>query len=528
MGKIANLMDTGIAGLTDALAFRHHPGLKDGSIKGVVQPERQPSLPSFIFGEKQNRSYFFIAFVGALLQFIFFKFLYPLPDFISDSYSYIDTNLYHMDVNLWPIGYSKFLWLAHLITPSHTFLIFIQYIILEISLIYFFYSILFLYPLSRTLTTILFVFLFFNPIFLYLSNCVLSDAIFCALSIILFTEYLWMYKRFKTYYIYSSAILIGILFTLRYTAIYYPFVGAIAFLLSKQVAWKKLLGIVLPWMLIIPFIYYTQQKTKQITGTPEFSVFGGWQLANNALYMYDHIKVDTNKLPAGTLELDRTARQFFHDYPPENRRVDVIAGTYFIKVPVAILKPYMKARYPITHDAQSQFKAWGMVSPVYNKYGAYLIKHYPLAFAKYYLWLNTQNYFIPHLEKFSNYNLGKDSLGSSPTIWFQLKDSSVDLGAAPDLQNHIFYFYPVIFMMLNLYFAVNLLFMFFGHKLKSIGQPLYSGLLLTASFLFINFCFSVFATPVVLRYQVFPMILLLTFSLILFDRSGKAETVSIN
>lgn len=522
-------MENGITGLTNVLEFRNQQARlnKSGIEKGIQQPKEKENLRTFIAKSKQNRDYLLLFIVSITLQFVIFKFLYPRPDFISDSYSYINTNLYNMDVNLWPIGYSKYLAFVHLISPSDTFLIFTQFAFLEVSFLYFFFSLIRLQKLPRNYTNILFAFLFFNPLFIYLSNCVLSDAIFCAISVLLFTEYLWMLKRPKSYHVYLSAALIGILFTIRYTAIYYPIVGAAAFLLSSQPLKIKILGIILPWILIIPFILHTQQKTKQITGTAEFSVFGGWQLANNALYMYEHLDVDSTLLPKGTLELNRAAIKYFHSVLPEDRQLEPLPGTFFMKMPNAILKPYLLQRYTVT-DPPSQFLGWGKVSPIYNAFGSYLIKHYPFDFAKYYLWLNIKNYFIPHLEKFGNYNLGMDSLSEPAKTWFQLKDNSVDYEASQEFQNHLFYFYPVAFMMLNLYFLGMFLIILFSGKLKKLDPHFRMYLLLTILFLGINFAFSVFATPVVLRYQIFPMILLVGFSLYLTDAMDRLKKIENN
>jgi len=48
-------------------------------------------------------------------------------------------------------------------------------------------------------------------------------------------------------------------------------------------------------------------------------------------------------------------------------------------------------------------------------------------------------------------------------------------------------------------------------------------IILSAIFLIVNFCFSVFSTPVVLRYQVVPMIILAAFSLILLDYKPEED-----
>jgi len=521
MGKIATIMEAGIAGLINALEFRKHQSSpQNASISPEhLQFENKKSFRAFITGEKQNKNYLYVILLLGCLQFIFFKLLYPFPDFISDSYSYIDTNLYQMDVNLWPVGYSKYLRLIHFITPSATFLVFTQFIILQISLTYFFYSILYLFDLSKMYANILFAFLFFNPLFFYLANCVLSDAIFCTISLVLFTQYLWMFYRPKPLYIFSTALLIGFAFTLRYTAIFYPLIGTMTFMLSRQPVKSKILGIISPLFLIIPFVLYTQQKTKQKTGTSEFSVFGGWQLVNNALYMYDHITVDQAKLPAEMKELDNDTKDYFKRIPPFMRDLDPFPGTFFIKQPTAILKPYLLKKYTFT-DPPSQFEAWGKVSPLYKKYGMYLIKNHPIPFIKYYILLNVGNYFFPHLEKFNSYNLNMDTTWDDAKVWFHW-DSNAVTSPPRTFQEHIFFFYPIIFMMANAYFSI-IFFSYIIGKRKQIGNKFLSAAVILACItLFLNFCFSVFATPVVLRYQIFPLILLVTFSFILTDHLDR-------
>ena len=61
------------------------------------------------------------------------------------------------------------------------------------------------------------------------------------------------------------------------------------FILSRQSRIYKLAGIVLGTGLVLVSILYTSQKMHTITGKRQFSAFGGWQLANNALYMYEHV-----------------------------------------------------------------------------------------------------------------------------------------------------------------------------------------------------------------------------------------------
>lgn len=479
-----------------------------------------------LFREKTNRIYLWIALAGITVQFVVFKMLYPFPDFISDSYSYIATAALHMDVNLWPVGYSKFLGLFHLLTHSDTALVCCQYLMLEAALLYFFFTVVFLYQPARTTCNILFAFLIFNPIFLYLSNCILSDALFTALTLLWFSQMLRMIHRPRRVHFFTLAILIGLLFTIRYTAIYYPFISAVAFALSRQRVWVKLAGSLAPLLFIIPFVLFTEQKTKAITGTAEFSVFGGWQLANNALYMYGHINVESSKLPAATRPLDRMVKQYFKKVNPQDEDFAAMPGTYFIKVSYAPLKQYMFRRYSF-NDEPGQFRAWGMVSPVYHAYGIYLITHYPLSFIRHYLLHNTKNYFIPHLEKFGSYNLMQNTVPAIVQDWFDYITPDVRV-VSQTAQGKLFYVYPSIFMVLNIYFAGSMIWLLFSGRFRTLDLPFKKALLLVGSFLLLNFGFSVLPTPVVLRYQVVPMTLLFAISLLLFELENKPkETINV-
>ncbi|GAA3945911.1 hypothetical protein GCM10022209_47450 [Chitinophaga oryziterrae] len=239
--------------------------------------------------------------------------------------------------------------------------------------------------------------------------------------------------------------------------------------------------------------------------------------------MYGHIDVDSTKIPEGTLELDRATKKYFHEKPPTEEDLEELPGTFFMKMPDAILKPYMISRYSF-ENARGQFKAWGQVSPIYNKYGRYLIKEHPFAFARYYLWLNTKNYFSPHLEKFGNYNLEMKTVWEAVVIWFNLKTDVVYRLPVTRYQGLIFIFYKPFWAMLNFYFLLCILNLLFTGKYKRFSRFFKISVLLVTAFLLLNFGFSVFATPVVLRYQIIPMILLFSFSLYLSEQLFDKET----
>lgn len=480
------------------------------------------SFADFILKDQKNRRYLLIALCGTIIQFIIFKLLYPYADFFSDSYSYLYAAYANLDINIWPIGYSKFLRVLHFITHSDTILVGIQYFFLEISSGYFFFTLLYFYRPTNAINRFLLIVLFFNPLALYISNYVNSDPLFAALSLLWFTQLIWIINRPKTYQIFVQAILLFLAFTVRNNAYYYPLVAASTFLLSKQSIGRKLAGIIMPLIFILPFIIYTREAAYKITGTRQFSLFTGWQLANNALYAYGHMKVDNAQLPsAETRKLDRISKNYFAKLqsPAFDTYLFDYVANYFIRQPDAPLKQYFEKNYELDSDDHI-IAAWGQASIVFGEYGSWLIKHNPIPFARYYLLVNTKNYFLPPLEKLEVYNLGLDQVAPIAKFWFNYKSDKVT-SVSKDLQGILLYIYPLLFMAVNLYYLASIITLLLRKKLDRI-------LILNTVFLFINFGFSVFATMNVLRYQLFPLLLCLSFSGLLMQLSNYKEAASDN
>src|SRR5687767_10169252 len=73
-----------------------------------------------------------------IVQYAIFKVLYPFPNFMQpDSDNYIEAALKNDVINVWPIGYSKFILLIRTVTRSHFVLTAIQYVGLQFSIVYF-------------------------------------------------------------------------------------------------------------------------------------------------------------------------------------------------------------------------------------------------------------------------------------------------------------------------------------------------------------------------------------------------------
>lgn len=472
-----------------------------------------PTFKQFIFEDRKNRQFFWIALAATLLEWIIFKIAYPFPDFFSDSYSYIEAAIAHLDINIWPIGYSKFLYAFHSLTHSDTMLVSFQYFLLEFSALYFFFTLGYFYAPGKKTSVVLFIFLFCNPLFLYISNYVTADSLFCSLTILWMTELLWIMQRPRLWRIVPQALFVFLAYTLRYNAIYYPLITALAFALSKQKIWIKLAGTFLVFVFIIPFLSYSRNAGKELTGTPIYSILSGWQLANNALYFYGQISVDSTKLPNhDCVVLDSITRKFYKSAQPGY--MDFLArhvGNYFIQDWNAPLKTYMLSRYK-----QADVQAWGMVSPLFSTYGSYLIKTYPGAYLHYFVLMNTKNYFIPPLEKLQIYNMGEDSVWAPAKYWFEYPSSKIRHPQS-DFQEQLLFILSPLFLIINIFFPVCCIWYLASKKYKQKSIAFNRALLLASCFWLINFSFSITANIIALRYEFFPLIFIFSFSLFLYE-----------
>jgi hypothetical protein len=441
---------------------------------------------------------------------------------VMDSYVYIKAAILGMNANSFPIGYSKFLKFFSLFSRSTTILVWVQYLLLESACILFFFTLLYFFRPSRVVTIILFVFLFCNPLFPFLSNFIMSDTLFTALTIAWVTQLIWIIGRPRPFMIWTQAILLLLVFTIRYNALYYPVIAAVALLLSRLPVRQKIVAIALPFVFLAAFVFYTRYEMQQLTGVKQFSPFGGWQLANNALYVYSHIyKEKQDAFPDQFRGMDSAIRRYFDSTPRVETLLEYNAdesGYYYTADNKSPLVQYMRWQYGADTVFQD-FKKWGPMGFRYSQYGSYLIRKHPLAFVEYFVWPNTIRYLFPPMEVFSKpsaYYLRRDEFGQMAKQFFGLKTLTV---ARPLIQfrTDLLSYYPMFFLLLNVFFVLAMVGFFLFGGLKQTDKPnLY--IVGTIAFLWLcNLVFSITASCVVLRYQIFIAILELAFGLVLTD-----------
>jgi hypothetical protein len=492
-----------------------HLSTEERSHELVKQAPSRQDFRTYVFAE--NKVYNWVILLLMLAQFIIFKLMYPFPDFFSDSYSYIFAAYAHLDVNIWPTGYSRFLSLFHFFSHSGLALVGFQYLVFALSGLYFYHTLIYFYHTGKNTRIFLCLFLFFNPLFLYVANYVTSDILFISMSLLWLTQLIWILQRPKLYQVFVQAILMFVMFTFRYNAMIYPLIAAGVFLLSKQRTWVKVVGIVSGPLLIVPFIIWASLAAKKMTGTAQFPpILGGWQWGNNALYMREFVEEDSTKFPTPeTAELDRIARQFFRTVPPQYRDLPAEVANFFFRHPEAPLKQYM-SRHFHPKDGIEDVVAWGKCAVVFDQYGKYVIRRHPLAFAQHYLLVNTKNYFLPPLEKLEIYNLGLDEMWPMGQYWFHYPSPKV-VSVSKTLQGTLLALFPMFFLVVNLYFGIGLILFIRKSGFRSFSREWRYTLLVISVFLALNCAFSIFANIIVIRYQILPMIVFLAFAMLLTD-----------
>jgi hypothetical protein len=430
-------------------------------------------------------------------------------------------------VNLWPVAYSKFLRLISVFTHSDVSVVFVQYFILQASSLVFLFTFLYFLRPIKGIAMALQVFFLFNPILLYVANYISADALFIGLSMLWFSSLIWIIFRPARWVVVVQAILLLACFTVRYNAMYYPLIAALAYFFSRQ-SWKtKLAGIGLGTVLVAFSLFYTSNKMYKETGKWQFSAFGGWQLANNALYMYQHIpEADRKPVPARFAKLEAMVKQhmdtlervyFSHD--------DSVNAYFYLWSGKGPLVQYMLREYK-NDNKSSYFKKWASEGPLFSAYASWLIRQYPLQFIRYFALPNSIKYAAPPGEFLDKYNMGLDSVKEAAKDWFNYKTGKVaEQHFFPD-QIGIPQWYVALSAMANIVFVLGLLSLWILKAIRWKDDGFTKMIVLVLIFWCFNTGFSLFASPIVMRYQLFPIMLFISFALLTMGKLYKLSDSS--
>ena len=490
---------------------------------------QQPSFKDFNWGNSRNRLILQLAGVAFIIQLAIFKYFYPYASFIhADSFVYIESAYHNLDVNTYMIGYSKFLRLISILTKSDTIIVFIQYLLIQGSSIFFLLTIFYFYKPRFSLQLCLVCFMIFNPLFLYLANLISSDGLFLSLSMIWVTLLLWLLNRPSVKLIVIHALVLYLTFTVRYNALIYPFISIGVFIITRQSLYNKVLGIVLGSLLCGLFVVFTGYKYKKLTGYWQYSPFAGWQMANNGMYAYRYVdRNDRKPVPEKFKVLDNMVRQYFDStrdtkkYPIEA----IMASTFYMWSPGLPLFKYRDLQFK-TDTTSSELKRWASMGPLYREYGAFLIKQYPSYYMRYFLWPNTNKYYAPPIEFLEEYNSGKNFVTAETKEWFAYKSQKV-MTRFKDSKISILNFYSIMSGMVNILMLCTLA-SFILLKGWRDNRAFGKGILLGGSIWLFNAIFTVCASSAALRFQAFPILLTTSIALLLLDQIISRAKVAAN
>ena len=485
----------------------------------------QPFI-KWLVQDKENKRLFWFSLVIMIASFGWLKIVYPYPNFMPpDSYSYVEAAYKNDFINQWPIGYSKFLRLVSVFSRSHLLLVALQYLLLMASVLYLLFSIRYLLTPGIWLFRGLFAISIINPLLPHITNFVSSDCLFAALSLVWFTQLLWIIAQPGLRLLVFHAVILLLAFTVRFSAIWYPFISISIILLHNLPKKTKWLGFGSILILLLTFIGSTQYEYYKKTGTAQYSPFGGWQMAANALYAYAYARpVDPETVPEYFHHLHTMVNQHMDSLRKLANRPDEEIGLYYLWNLQSPLIIYGKYRW--NGDLKTpQFTKWASRGPQYGAYGRWLLKEYPGLYLKHFAWPNLLRYYKPPPLFMGMYNLLGAKADSIAVTWFNWKNNELPIRLA-DRNIYIMDHIQTGLAIINpLFLAGCLLFLCFS-GLKQCSKTskylLICMLLVWGS----NCVFSVLSAPTELRYQIFPVVITIPFCFLFMSwiiRSFQSE-----
>ncbi|OQP67790.1 hypothetical protein A4R26_32860 [Niastella populi] len=472
------------------------------------------SFKAWLFKDDESRLLLKWSSVATIIAFTWLKILYPYPNFMPpDSYSYLDAAYNNEFINIWAIGYSKFLRLVSSFTDSHLALVIIQYLLVQISLLYLLLTIRYLFNPAKALFRVLFGLSVLNPLLPHIANFVSSDSLFTSLSLVWYTQLLWIIYKPTEKLLFRHSLILLLAFSTRHNALYYPLISIAVVILRSMPGRLKAYAIGSIAILLGSFILLTGSEYNKKTSSFQYSAFGGWQQAANALYGYAYDQLDEPvKLPPRFRKLHQLVNETvrIHQQQPF-LRPDRNVGVFYLWDFQSPLRLYMDQVWK-TDSTKEFFEKWASMAPLYGSYGTYLITRHPRSYILNYVWPNLQRYYAPPSQFMGWYNLGYKTVDSSAVKWFGWNNNTLPaLGIKKIWVADIF---TILTPIVNIIFIAGFLaFLTLGgnqncshHNKKLLGC--------TLTIWIANTLFSVLSAPIELRYQLFPLIISIIWSVI--------------
>lgn len=477
-----------------------------------------PIIPSLSFltwlhNNPENKRLLWMSMALIILPFAWLKLQYPFPNFMPpDSSSYIEAAASNQSINFWPIGYSKFLQLIAFLSHSHFVLVLTQYLLLYLSILYLLFIVRYYFQPGKWTFRLLLLVCLLNPLLPHISNFVSSDCLFTSLSMLWFTQLIILIHTPSLRLLAVHGLVVFLAIAVRHNGLLYPFISLLFLLFTRWPARNKWISTALIILPLLGWIGYNQQQYDNLTSKVQYSAFAGWQMASNVLYGYAHADtIPTRQVKYKYKKLHKLVHQHFDSLRLLKKRPDEEVYIYYLWNNKAPLRQYLYQQHAQNSTSSSFLKQWASIAPLYASYGRYLLRHRPGAFIRYYLWPNMKNYYSPPAKFMGLYNRGNNKVPLAVSSWFRWTDNTLP---ARSHTIAIGTYAATLFPMINIAFAGSFIVIICLLGLRN-SLFYHKGIFWLVFFAwFCNMIFSVFAAPIELRHQLFPMLFTLVFTII--------------
>jgi hypothetical protein len=482
---------------------------------------KKDSFGDFVFREHRELTCYTVC--ALIFHFILLKIFFPHTIVIGDGHHYIRVAMNNMEISGWPMGYPKMLEWIHFFVKGDWAVGLIQYILLEGAVLYFYFTIRYLLRPGKRVSFLMLAGLLLNPYILFMSNYVLSDGPFAALTISWFTVTLWYVFKPKPVYLYLQVILIFLAYTIRYYAMVYPLIS-VPLILFSRVRWPaKVFGIALACLLFIGFRWYTENLFERSIGRREFSPLSGWRLAGNALIMYRHIPDRAADIAPPELQrLHQLVLQNLAVMPSQDVLPDRMLQSYFTFHPASPLSEYCNVFFG-DYVTTEEIKRWTSAGRIYHDYGLFLIRRHPWAYLRYYVLQGVDWFIHPKVDITNVFPEGGVEVLAETREWFGYPSNWQPCSSG---KFYSITYFPTVVTVLNVLFILSVIGFFYYGCYKTAGKNFNQLVILAAVFWVANFVFVVFTAPNLLRYALSTMIINLAFVPLLLERVCSANWAS--
>ncbi len=363
------------------------------------------------------------ALVLQLLLFIIYKLVYPQPDFFPESYKYVTIAHQGLLVYVRPVGYGYFLRLLHLFAASANLVVWVQYLLLSGASLYLYTTNSKLFPQQRKVVKwMALAGLALNPIVSVLSNQIGCDALFTAVWLFWLAFLLRIFIKPNLQALLLHVIALCLLLLLRDNALHLVLLSALAFLCAVNAGQTfRLSGILVVLSCSALLITGIRRQAKEITGVAAYSAFHGWQMANNALYIYPY--TNAVSVPAANAQqhlMQQLANSYFDKMSAEERQhfAAARAGSDFLWNNRAPLKQYLACYQTRANTAYDE--AWFRVSVPFREFGWQMITQHPAAYIRHFMLPNARNFLYPNSESLADFNAFHEGVPEETAAYFGL------------------------------------------------------------------------------------------------------------